>query len=1098
MKNQIVLPFLFFCLFNFAQEKIDFVDYDSVYEKVFESSEEVDHEEAIEHLNKISKNDSTYCSVLVSKSYFFLNLKKYDEAITVVEQGLSSDCYDLHADFYVNKSVALLNQGSYQDATAVCNQGLKRFPQNKTLLYNKGLSLEGLKRTEEAVGVYQQVITLDPFYRKPYLQLGNICYRQELISQALMCFNMYLLIEPDADNAFNVLKSLNNTVQSKNENSRNPDIKVSIDDDAFEEMDLIINNKIALSEKYDAGNEIDIALTRQNHALLESLKGFSGNGGFWDNKFVTYYKWIEENDFFDVFSYTLSYAIENEGYKKIVEKKEDEIIAFFDLSNKKWSEIVRSNTVESNGLNENQTHYYEDGYVKGIGKMKDDKFIGPWDLYNEKGRLTGKGTFNSNGNRDGAWVWYNSQGKIKETAQYLDGKLNGANNYYYDNGKQKIISNYKNDNLDGTYLFYNELGALQQNKRFKDGKLDGLYTSYQSVGEKLIESKAVYSNGNIVEKYQEFFPTGTLNTEIYFKEGKPNGKETRYHLNGELNFDFISKDGYVDGYYKKFYPNGKAKELGQASEGNYSGDWQTFYNTNTLESEYTYNQKGEIDGEYKYYDLDGKLHYIFEYRNGEFIAYKYFDKKGNVIGENRKKGGEFYYKGFSPYGKVASEGLYDIKGGKKGIWKYYTIHGVLTDEGLYENNKLQGDYKTFFAHGQVESISKYKNDTLNGYYAYYHKNGALKRQGWYKDNSLHGEWQSYTPNGKTTEINFYHKGELHGEQLLFTGNGIQTQLSRYEFGNQIQDIYYDIEGNVSYAIDYQNDDEEYELVFQHYNEKPSTTLPYVNGIKHGAYSYFDFYGRKVTEGQYLNGKLHDKMVWYHENGNVETEANYIYGELEGDYIDYFEDGTIESKYHYVLGKLHGEAVTYYDNGKIKAKNQYHYDKTHGRRETYSLSGNLQLVRFYEHGRLIGYSYLDENSNELPMIPIEYETGKIVSYYDNGRVSRELEYKHGYLINVYKEYFYSGQIKEELFYNKRELEGKRTVYFPNGTIKKEQQYESGNLNGIAKEYFDNGNLKKEETYLHGIKEGITRKYNKNGKLIVEETYFNDDIFYSTSK
>ena len=257
-----------------AQEKIPFIDYDSVYEKVSETSEKGEYEKTLEHLNKISKNDSTFCSVLVSKSYYLLALKKYDEAIVIINEGLEAQCHDLHSSLYINKVVSRLRQEKYQDAIDICIEGLKRFPQNRTLWYNKGVLLEKMGEIEEAVAAYQMSILLDPFYRKPYLQLGNICYKQELITQALMCFNMYLLLEPDADNAFSILKSVNSIVQNKNENSKNPVIKISDDDESFEELDLIINNKIALNTKYETGNEIDIALTRQNHALLKVPKEF--------------------------------------------------------------------------------------------------------------------------------------------------------------------------------------------------------------------------------------------------------------------------------------------------------------------------------------------------------------------------------------------------------------------------------------------------------------------------------------------------------------------------------------------------------------------------------------------------------------------------------------------------------------------------------------------------------------------------------------------------------------------------------------------------------------------------------------------------------
>lgn len=1097
-KNPFLLPVILFSILISAQKKIPFISYEEINKKVVESADRGDYEKTLEYLNTINKNDSAYSSVMLSKSYYLMTLKRYDEALTLIDKGLNAKYYDLYSSFYINKVVALLHQKKHREAIKISDEGLQLFPMNRTLLYNKGVSLERMGDIEGAVAAYQKTIFVDPSYKNPYLQLGNICYKQELISKALMCFNMYLLLEPNADNAFNILKLLNNIVQGKNENSKNSAIKISADDESFDEVDLIINNKVALNEKYNTGNDINIALTRQNHALLQSLKNFSGNGGFWDRKFVPYYQWVINNNHFNAFVYTLSYSIENETYKKIINKKEKEISNFFDLSKQKWIEIIQNNIVKQKGEKENLTYFYSGGYLRGIGKMDGNLSQGPWEFFNNEGRLTGKGKFSLDGNREGDWVWYNSQGKIQETAKYINGKLNGSNLHYYNNGKQKIIASYKNDELDGEYKYYNEKGALQQKKFFKGGELDGLFQSYHDVGEELLKSNVRYYSGKVKEKYNEYFPIGTISSEINFNDGKTHGQETQNYLNGKQYLDINSKNGLIDGYYKKFYSNGNPMVVGQTLEGKYVGNWQNFYSNNILESDFIYNDNGELDGEYKYYDIDGKLNYIFEYRRDEFIAYKYFNKDGKIIDENRKKGGEFYYKGYSPYGKIVSEGLYDIKGGKKGKWRYFSSNGILTAEGEYKNNKAQGEHKTYYTNGELESISPYKNDTLNGYYVNYHKNGKIKRQGWYMDDNLHGEWRSYTPDGNVSEINFYHKGFLHGEQLVFSGKGLKTRSSLYEYGGEIRDTYYNVDGNVNYSIEYKNIKESYELLSQHSNKKASAKQIYVNGVKHGAYSFFNFYGRKRITGNYLNGKLQEDLIWYFDDGSVETKAKYIYGELEGDYINYFKNGNINSKYYYTLGKLQKNGIKYYDNGNIKSKSKYYDDKLQGRRESYSPTGKLQLVRFYNYGRLMGYSYLDENSAELPMIPIDNETGKILAYYDNGKVSREMHYRYGYLDSSYKEYYYSGQLLGEMYYAKEELDGKKTEYFSNGSLKSEQVYQLGKLNGVAKEYFENGQIKKVETYLHDIKEGITKKYDKSGKLIIEETYFNDDIISSTSK
>ena len=54
-----------------------------------------------------------------------------------------------------------------------------------------------LRMPEKAVEAYKTAITLKPTYHRPHLQLGNICYKQERISQALMCFNVYMLLTYD-------------------------------------------------------------------------------------------------------------------------------------------------------------------------------------------------------------------------------------------------------------------------------------------------------------------------------------------------------------------------------------------------------------------------------------------------------------------------------------------------------------------------------------------------------------------------------------------------------------------------------------------------------------------------------------------------------------------------------------------------------------------------------------------------------------------------------------------------------------------------------------------------------------------------------------
>lgn len=316
MKKIIFLTAFLFTFICYSQDKIPFINLDDISTQISKLEGEENYSKIVELLNTVSENDSTYCDILVTKSYYLLNTDKYDEAITVTNLGLKRDCYDTHQSFYINKGVALLNKESYEEALITYDEGLKLFPNNHTLWYNKGVVLEKLERLNEAIEAHQKSITLNPTYANPHLRLGNICYNQQLMSQALMCYNIYLLLNYDTSSAFNTLNSLNNIVANKNENEADTDLSISEDDELFEDIDLVLNNKLALNSNYETGNKINIYLTRQNHALITQLSELEAGEGFWSTKYLPIYKWISETNRFNDFTYALSTSIKNENMLK--------------------------------------------------------------------------------------------------------------------------------------------------------------------------------------------------------------------------------------------------------------------------------------------------------------------------------------------------------------------------------------------------------------------------------------------------------------------------------------------------------------------------------------------------------------------------------------------------------------------------------------------------------------------------------------------------------------------------------------------------------------------------------------------------------------
>ena len=167
-----------------SQEKISFVDYETVAKNTAEKASKEDYTGALEELNRINKNDSTYCSVLTSKSYYKIVLEKYDDAIALTDEGLALSCdSESMLFFYINKGVSLVETERYDEAIKVYDKALEDFPRNPRIWYNKGLAYERVDDISAAVKAYQQAIIYNPIHRNAHLQLGNICYRQQLISK---------------------------------------------------------------------------------------------------------------------------------------------------------------------------------------------------------------------------------------------------------------------------------------------------------------------------------------------------------------------------------------------------------------------------------------------------------------------------------------------------------------------------------------------------------------------------------------------------------------------------------------------------------------------------------------------------------------------------------------------------------------------------------------------------------------------------------------------------------------------------------------------------------------------------------------------------
>jgi antitoxin component YwqK of YwqJK toxin-antitoxin module len=137
-----------------------------------------------------------------------------------------------------------------------------------------------------------------------------------------------------------------------------------------------------------------------------------------------------------------------------------------------------------------------------------------------EGKMLEEG-FLRNGMKDGQWITYDAaKGSVQNIDSYVDGKLNGysfmfssrgyieeqsgfinneleGKHFTYRYGRPKSEASYKNGKMDGIQREYYDNGKLQQETEFKNGIQDGVYKYYSDDG--ILRMSYVYKNGEKVE-----------------------------------------------------------------------------------------------------------------------------------------------------------------------------------------------------------------------------------------------------------------------------------------------------------------------------------------------------------------------------------------------------------------------------------------------------------------------------------------------------------------------------------------------------------------------------------------------------------------------
>ena len=305
-------------------------------------------------------------------------------------------------------------------------------------------------------------------------------------------------------------------------------------------------------------------------------------------------------------------------------------------------------------------------------------------------------------------------------------------------------------------------------------------------------------NGN--ESVRYYFSNGTLSSEGFIENGKPNGYWKNYNEDGSLKSEGNRINGELDSLWIFYGLKSIPKSSIQFKGGKKQGLKKQFDEKGILISEESFELDIKQGWSYQYFQ-NGKTKYQVNFNNGkeegrglefseESQIISLFDyKSGALMRQQRvnrfdklnKKTGYWIelYPDYSIKRETQFEnGLkngylkeYDLKGNLRIIEKYiddvlqkdaveisrvevrklsaYLFeNGVLSASGRLDEQRMkQGPWKEFYFNGELRAEGEYENDTKVGNWNYYFMGGKLEQKGAYSKGKPTGKWKWYYENG---------------------------------------------------------------------------------------------------------------------------------------------------------------------------------------------------------------------------------------------------------------------------------------------------------------------------------------------------------------
>ena len=289
--------------------------------------------------------DKDNLTALAEMGYSLQSIGKNDEAIDYCKKALKKHNGDPELkSVYVTYGNAMDGLKKTEKSIEIYNEGIKQFHDYFKLYFNKGISLNELHKTDEAILCFQKSVMLNPNHASSHNALGYLLFHNNKIP-SLLAFCRFLALEPDSKRSIldlgNIKKIMTEKVTKTSENSitinLSPDLldvkkKQQINDFSLSELVLAMSSALDNDSLYKNKPEVENFI-RKLEDIFGSLKETKkGNYGFYWDYYVPYFIEMKDKDLVKTFGYLASSTSEDANVKEWFKSHQNEVDRFF-----KWS-----------------------------------------------------------------------------------------------------------------------------------------------------------------------------------------------------------------------------------------------------------------------------------------------------------------------------------------------------------------------------------------------------------------------------------------------------------------------------------------------------------------------------------------------------------------------------------------------------------------------------------------------------------------------------------------------------------------------------------------------------------------------------------------